>query len=302
MTDLPADVAALVREREDARAAGDFARADALRSRIHDAGYVVRDTPGGSEVELAPPYETVDPRQIRSVLADPPEVPFSLHVLYEGFDDDLRRFVEGFASHNDVPRAEVLIVDNGSDAGERIDDLVKHAAFCRAIHLERSVGWAAARNAGLKTSRGGVIVLADLSVEPTGDILTPLAAALDDPDVGIAGPFGLVTDDMRTFEPSDGPEVDAIEGYLLAIRRDALTGGLIHEKFSWYRNADIDLSFQVRAQGCRAVVTAVPVLRHAHRGWDALDADERDRRSRKNHGVFYARWRERTDLLTRRSR
>jgi cysteinyl-tRNA synthetase len=48
-TDEPADAEAegLLREREEARAAHDFARADQLRDELGDRGYVVRDTPEG---------------------------------------------------------------------------------------------------------------------------------------------------------------------------------------------------------------------------------------------------------------
>jgi cysteinyl-tRNA synthetase len=46
----PAEIVALASEREAARAARDFARADALRDRIEAAGFDVRDTPEGPQV------------------------------------------------------------------------------------------------------------------------------------------------------------------------------------------------------------------------------------------------------------
>ena len=49
----PAEVVALARERVAARAARDFARADALRDEIATAGYVVRDTADGFELTPA---------------------------------------------------------------------------------------------------------------------------------------------------------------------------------------------------------------------------------------------------------
>lgn len=45
--ETPAEVMALVREREEARAARDFARADTLRIHIENRGYAVDDTPSG---------------------------------------------------------------------------------------------------------------------------------------------------------------------------------------------------------------------------------------------------------------
>ncbi|HYP19033.1 MAG TPA: DALR domain-containing protein, partial [Chloroflexia bacterium] len=44
---LPAELQALLDERQAARKARDFARADALRSRLRDAGVEIEDTPQG---------------------------------------------------------------------------------------------------------------------------------------------------------------------------------------------------------------------------------------------------------------
>jgi cysteinyl-tRNA synthetase len=51
--DVPEEVLALVREREDARAARDFARADALRERVLALGFELRDTPEGGRAYRA---------------------------------------------------------------------------------------------------------------------------------------------------------------------------------------------------------------------------------------------------------
>ncbi len=47
---IPADIAAMAEERQQARAGRDFARADELRAAIADAGYEVRDVPGGYKI------------------------------------------------------------------------------------------------------------------------------------------------------------------------------------------------------------------------------------------------------------
>jgi cysteinyl-tRNA synthetase len=51
--EVPAEVLALARERDEARAARDWARADALRDQIKASGYVVEDTPAGAVVRPA---------------------------------------------------------------------------------------------------------------------------------------------------------------------------------------------------------------------------------------------------------
>jgi cysteinyl-tRNA synthetase len=48
--DVPAEIQRLVAEREAARKARDFARADALRGEIAEAGFVLEDTPQGARV------------------------------------------------------------------------------------------------------------------------------------------------------------------------------------------------------------------------------------------------------------
>ena len=47
---IPADIAAMAEDRQQARAGRDFARADELRAAIADAGYEVRDVPGGYKI------------------------------------------------------------------------------------------------------------------------------------------------------------------------------------------------------------------------------------------------------------
>jgi cysteinyl-tRNA synthetase len=49
-SDVPADVVALVADRDAARAARDYARADELRGRLADLGWDLIDTPSGSTV------------------------------------------------------------------------------------------------------------------------------------------------------------------------------------------------------------------------------------------------------------
>ena len=46
----PVDVQDLVRTRDEARAAGDFERSDAIRARLVEMGYEVMDTPEGTKV------------------------------------------------------------------------------------------------------------------------------------------------------------------------------------------------------------------------------------------------------------
>jgi len=66
--------------------------------------------------------------------------------------------------------------------------------------------------------------------------------------------------------------------------------------FKFYRTCDIELSFRVKDQGLRVVVTPVPVTRHEHRMWASTSEADRERLSKRNFYRFLDRWRGRHDL------
>lgn len=184
---------------------------------------------------------------------------------------------------------------SGADSARRV----------RLLWIDHDPGAAAGRNLGLRASRGAVVALLDPSVELTGDAFGPLLAALDDPSVGAAGPFGLCTSDMRHFreldeEPPVGQPrpVDALQNYLLAFRRaDLARIGPLDEHYRFYRILDLDLSYTIRSQvGDVVSLGHLPLQRHRHALWEALSEGDREERSRKNFGRFLKRWDHRHDL------
>ncbi len=89
--------------------------------------------------------------------------------------------------------------------------------------------------------REQIIVVLGNHIEVTGDIFTPIEQALRDPEVGLVGGWGVRSGDLRDFESSAGPEVDAVEAYLLAFRRAEIDRvGLFDEKFRFYRHIDLE--------------------------------------------------------------
>ena len=92
--------------------------------------------------------------------------------------------------------------------------------------------------------------------------------------------------------------MDAVEGYLMAFRRELVEGGLgFDEKFRFYRTADIEYSFRVKQAGRKAMVVPVPVERHEHRMWFNTPPAERAKWSKRNYYRFLDRFRGRFDLL-----
>jgi glycosyltransferase involved in cell wall biosynthesis len=296
VADIPDEMKHLLEERTRARFARDFEAADALRKRIREAGYEVEDAPGGPILRRADEaFARIPPGAVVSVLDQEPRFEVSVHWLVQGWAEDAARGIEAFRRHTPDPAPSVqhVVVDTG-DA-----DPAAWPGGVEVVALDRDPGWGAARNAGLKRAAGKVVIVVDSSVEPTGNVLTPLLDALRDPSVGVAGPVGAVTADLREFHPSKGPEVDAVEGYLMAFRRDVvMRAGLFDEGFRFYRAADLDMSFRIRDMGLRAVSVALPLRRHEHRMWTHTPRAERDRLSKRNYYRFLDRWRGRVDLCS----
>lgn len=294
MTDVPSEVRALAAERDERRRARDFAAADVLRDKIAELGFRVIDGPEGATFE---PIDKAAPARLRSrdvasVLDEAPTADVSVHWVVEGWPEDVVRALAGFRAREGGREIQYVVADVADT------DPSVYGGGVEVLALEPGTGWGAARNAGLRRSRGRVVLVMDGSVEPTGDVLGPLEAALGDESVGVCGPFGIVTADLRQFDQSDGPEVDAIEGYLMAFRRDVIRDiGLFDERFRWYRTADIECSFRVKDAGYRALVVDVPVTRHEHRMWFGTSPEERAKWSKRNYYRFLERFRGRFDLL-----
>jgi glycosyltransferase involved in cell wall biosynthesis len=299
------DADRLLAERQAARERRDFTRADALRDQLRRAGWLVRDTPDGPELVPAPPYETVDPAALTPCweLPDGHDVSVVVHVA--GWPEDVARATRSLAAHHRHLGYEVLLVSDGAGqaTGRALEDLAAEDPHLQVLHLDPAIGFGASMNLAMGQALGRVLVWLDPHVEATGDLLGPLLAALDQPGTGLAGGWGVTTTTMLEFEADDGPEVDAIEGYLLAVPRALAARVRVDPKDRYYRNADLDYSFAVRALGSpgplRAVRVEVPATRHRHRGFHEADPTERDRASRKNYDRFLGRWKGRTDLLTR---
>lgn len=302
MADVPEEVRRLAEEREERRRERHFAAADALRERIRELGFEVTDTAEGAKLEPLLPADAQGPRglspdEVDSVLERPPTLDFSVEWLVQGWPQDVVRGIASFRRHEEERAVQHVVVDAaGTDPSLWPEDV-------EVIALDRDHGWGTDRNAGLRRSAGRIVLVVDGSVEAAGDVCGPLEEALADPTVGVAGPFGIVTEDLREFHESDGPDVDAIEGYLMAFHREVLqSAGLFDEKFKFYRTADIELSFRVKDTGLRAVVVPVPVTRHEHRMWANTPPEERERLSKRNYYRFLDRYRGRTDLTVAGSR
>lgn len=308
--EVPAPVEALARQRAAARQARDFASADALRDAIVEAGWVVTDTPEGFSLAPAPPF------RVYPTLADVPARPVQDGlvcgvVLVAGWPDDVRTFVTGWVEHAPagVP-LHALDLGDVDGAGTVLHELAaEHPGRVVDVHVaqgEAQAGWGPAVNALVGATGAQVVVLADPSSVLDGDAVSPLVTALGEQGVVAAGWRGVDVnrdDAWRSFDAAGPGEVDAVLGYLMAVRREAFdaVGGLAR-KARFYRNADIELSLLLREAGGRIVVpqAELPVHQERHRGYHDSDPETRDRESRRTYDRILQRFRGRDDLLAPR--
>ena len=81
----PEEVAALLGERAEARAASDWPRADALRDRMRELGWEPIDSPTGSSARPVPQRA----QEQASLLDQPARLPASLVVVVDDHPQDL---------------------------------------------------------------------------------------------------------------------------------------------------------------------------------------------------------------------
>jgi hypothetical protein len=293
-------VTALAEQRARARAEKDFAESDRLRDEIAAAGWVVRDGADGSVLSERPPYEVLTSvADLPDRTGEPDGRRATVGVLVEGWPDDVRTCVEALVAHAPDDVVVVLLENGATDAGAVVHELAERHEQVQELHVERAAGWSAARQALLALDTAAVHVLLDPSTVLEGDALTPVLDAFADPTVVGAGWRGVGVDDGWTSFSDAGPgEVEALLGYLFAVRRSAAQAVPLPPKARFYRNADMEWSFLLREAGGRLVVPAgdLPVRQDRHRGYHDTPAEYRDKESKRTYDRFLQRFRGRDEL------
>ncbi|MCL5003957.1 MAG: glycosyltransferase [Patescibacteria group bacterium] len=324
----------LLKEREKARANKDFSRADAIRKQIEDLGFLIEDGPQGPKILEKPEIFYNRSDDVPSNLDKPDNCSFSVSLTFSKEGNDPKRVIQSIINCYDdrpgqpdstrEPRGEqagtnhsakgleILAVGNNLDEAGRkfLKEISRKDPRIKVFQTNAEIGEAAARNISLKQALGKIVIILDASVEVTGDIFNPTVQVLSDKTVGVAGPFGLVSDDLHSFRELESQlsdahrsrviEVDAQQLYFMAFRRELLTPvGLMREKFKFYRHLDLDFCLGVKDKGYKIVNLDLPVLRHEHCVWETMAPVEREKKSKKNFYIFLNLWHDRKDLLVK---
>jgi Glycosyl transferase family 2 len=318
---IPDEILAAAHARSRARQGRDWAEADRLRAEIEAAGWKIADR--GTDFALTPAAapDVVEGSVVRygssasvpSRLEEAPVGLASVVLVATDFPIDLDRVLAGLREHAPDGTQIVVVADDPSpEQAAQLDQLEARdpetpGIGAEVVRTSARLGHAAALNVAIRRAAAPVVVVLDSSVEPTGDIVTPLVGALEDPSVAVAGGWGIVSPDLRRFEDAPPGDVDAIEGYAQAFRRaDYAERGPLDERFRFYRNLDIWWSLVLRDGGGdgpnrRAVAVELPAARHEHRGYASVPEDERNRLSKRNFYRIIDRFGSRLDLSTVRA-
>jgi hypothetical protein len=327
--DVPAEITALADARAEARRARDWATADRLLAELASAGWKVVDTGTLYDLVRAAPPDTEEGGVVRygsstsvpSRLDESPVGVATVVLVATDRPDDLARTMRALVAHSpdstqvvvvtDAPSPELAAVVAGLDAA----DPGAPGIVTEVVWTAGRIGWAAALNAGIRRAAAPVVILLDTSVEPEGDLVTALASALADETVAVAGPFGLVAEDVRRFSqaPEGATEVQAVDGAAIAFRRtDYAARGPLDEHFTTAASLDVWWSLVLRdvdedagedpgagATPRRAVRVPEPrCIRHP--APSAATTEEQQRLARRNHYRVLKWFATRRDLLAPR--
>jgi hypothetical protein len=223
---IPEAVLSAAHDRAAARAAKDWPEADRIRAEIEAAGWKVVDR--GTDFALEPAHaSTVEDggvvrygtsSAVPSRLDDADAGVATVVLVATDWPDDVARALAGVRAHMPAGTSIVVVADGPSpeqDAGLPADD----DAELEVVRTSARLGTGAAWNVGIRRASGQSVVILDGSVEPDGDVVTPLVAALDDPTVGVAGASGSRAPTSAGSRTPGRATSLAIEGYALAFRR-----------------------------------------------------------------------------------
>jgi hypothetical protein len=256
-TRIPDEVLTAAHDRSRARAAQDWAEADRLRADIEAAGWRIVDR--GTDFALSPaaPPDVADGERVRygastNVPARSGERPVGLATLVLHATDDpdaILATLDGVRAHAPGGTTVVVVADDPSaEVAGALDTLADDAT--EVVWTSERLGLAAAVNIGIRRAAGPVVVVLGAGVAPTGDVVTPLARALDDPSVAVAGGWGLTGTSLRSFVDVASGDVDVVTFAALAFRRDdGLERGPLEERFRGTRPLEAWWSLVLRDEG-----------------------------------------------------
>jgi hypothetical protein len=292
----PEEIWKLAEERQVARVAKDFSRADQLRAEIENAGWEVIDVSGNFELRRKVRHATFENvGLLKSFL--PAEFELGIAMIVRGFQADAVATVESIRKFSEVPIAIICI--GGVGVLEEVND-----ANLFLAEITDDCGWGAAANGLLRNISSKYVVIMDPSTRFMGDAITPVLDELRKGEyaaVGWRGGLVNLEDEWRTVDDKGTGEVDVLFSYFLALdRASALEVGGFNSRAIYYRNADIEFSLKLRHANGRLLQMDLPLEQDRHHGYHDVDAAFREEQSKKNYDRVLERFRGKNAILSPR--
>ncbi len=271
-TTAPEDIVTLADERSAARSARDWAGADELKARIEAAGWRIVDS--GTAYSLAParPPDLVEAGQtfygavdsVPSRLEEAATASATIMVIAETGGCPVDPALESLAAHRSAGRQVLVVADREAVIGGPADEIIRS--------LEP---WSAgdALGAALRRATGEIIVVIEPELQVRGDIVGPLVDGLRDPAVAVIGTDGLVSVDLRRYQPAGTDGVTTVGSGCYAFRRgDLIAKGAVDARLQLRGSVAAWLGLLLRDEGAdapprRAVVIELPVTRVGERAY-----------------------------------
>jgi hypothetical protein len=292
----PESVHELARARQAARAEKNFALSDQLRDEIAAQGFEVVDVAGGYELrpkKRFPSHEST--RDVRPINSGKYEI--TVAMIVDGFHEDAVTTIKSIKEHSQCAIAVLVI----GDPGILVDQLDARTSI---VHLTESLGWGECANALLRNITSEFVVIMDPSTRFTGDAITPVLAELKKREyvaVGWRGGLVNLEDDWRSIDDKGAGEVDVLFSYFFAVHReDALGAKGFSNRATYYRNADIEFSLNLRHGQGRLLQMDLPLEQDRHHGYYDTEEEFRELQSKKNYDRILERFRGKTAILSPR--
>lgn len=210
----------------------------------------------------------------------------------------------------DLPVAEVLIVDNNSeDHTCELDQLDERV---RVLQQERNLGFAGGVNAGIRQATGDHVLILNNDTLSATNMLRELHRTLHSaPNIGAAAPmsnhvkgdallpvgdFGRVREQRQELAnelqgAAPLQDADTLAGLCLLLERETLTRvGLFDERFGHGNYEDDDLCLRMRLRGYRLAIARRAFLHHeGHATFRSMGLDLKEQIA-KRFGQFRNKW------------
>ncbi len=285
----------LGQERQAARAGKDFALADQLRDEIAGAGWDVIDIAGAFELHKRTRHILVETVRLMKPVLDECEI--AVAMIVSGFQDDARETVKSIRTFGDAPIVILCLEEVGP-----LEEIVDEKTV--VVKVVEDCGWGRAANALLQNVNSEYLVLMDPSTRFTGDAISPVLTELKERTfaaVGWRGGLINLEDDWRSVDDKGIGEVDVLFSYFLALdRQAALEVGGFNSRASYYRNADIEFSLNLRHASGHLLQMDLPLTQDRHHGYHDVEATFREVQSKKNYDRILERFRGKNAILSPR--